>query len=114
MTAVWALAALWFGLALIASLLSMWFCISTALSEIIVGMIAQFIFAATIGADVLGVTEPWVKFLAGVGAIILTFMAGEELDPQVCGRRQRPLGSRASFSHSWDARRRRITCSDGK
>ena len=83
MTGVWALAALWFGLALIASLLSMWFRISTALSEIIVGMIAQFIFAATIGADVLGVTEPWVKFLAGVGAIILTFMAGAELDPQV-------------------------------
>jgi glutathione-regulated potassium-efflux system ancillary protein KefC len=83
MTGVWAFAALWFGLALIASLLSIWFHISTALSEIIVGMIAQFFFAATIGADVLGVTEPWVKFLAGVGAIILTFMAGAELDPQV-------------------------------
>ncbi len=36
MTGVWALAALWLGLALIASLLSIWFRISTALSEIVV------------------------------------------------------------------------------
>jgi glutathione-regulated potassium-efflux system ancillary protein KefC len=83
MTGIWALAALWFGLALIASLLSIWFRISTALSEIIVGMIAQLILGSTIGSDVLGITEPWVKFLAGAGAIILTFMAGAELDPQV-------------------------------
>jgi hypothetical protein len=33
MTGVWALAALWLGLALIASLLSIWFRISTALSD---------------------------------------------------------------------------------
>src|SRR5450631_526108 len=83
MTGVWGLAALWLGLALVASLLSIWFRISTALSEIIVGMIAQLILGATIGSDVLGITEPWVKFLAGAGAIILTFMAGAELDPQV-------------------------------
>ena len=43
MTSVWALAALWLGLALIASLLSIWFRISTALSEIVVGTIAQLI-----------------------------------------------------------------------
>jgi hypothetical protein len=40
MTSVWALAALWLGLALIASLLSIWFRISTAMSEIMVGTIA--------------------------------------------------------------------------
>jgi len=83
MTGVWALAALWFGLALAASFASNWFRISTALSEIIVGMLAQLILGATIGADVLGTNEPWVKFLAGVGAILLTFLAGAELDPQV-------------------------------
>src|SRR5207247_1043234 len=43
MTGVWALAALWLGLALVASLLSIWFRISTALSEIVVGTIAQLI-----------------------------------------------------------------------
>ncbi len=83
MTGVWALAALWFGLALIASLTSNWFRISTALSEIIVGMTASAVFGAMIGPDVLGTNEPWVKVLAGTGAILLTFLAGAELDPQV-------------------------------
>lgn len=83
MTAVWALAALWLGLALIASLLSIWLRISTALSEIIVGTIAQLIIGAAIGSAVLGTDESWVKFLSGVGAIVLTFLAGAELDPQV-------------------------------
>lgn len=46
MTGVWALATLWIGLALVASLLSIWFRISTALSEIVVGTIAQLIIGA--------------------------------------------------------------------
>jgi glutathione-regulated potassium-efflux system ancillary protein KefC len=83
MTGVWALAALWLGLALVASLLSIWFRISTALSEIVVGTIAQLIIGAAIGSAVLGTDESWVKFLSGLGAIVLTFLAGAELDPQV-------------------------------
>ena len=79
MTSVWALAALWLGLAVVATLFSIWLRISTALSEIAVGTIAQFIF----GLAVLGTDEPWVKFLSGIGAIVLTFLAGAELDPQV-------------------------------
>ena len=50
MTGVWALAALWLGLALIASLLSIWLRVSTALSEIVVGTIAQLIIGAAIGS----------------------------------------------------------------
>lgn len=83
MTGVWALASLWLGLALIASLLSIWFRISTALSEIVVGTAAQLIIGAVIGAAVLGTDETWIKFLSGMGAIVLTFLAGAELDPQV-------------------------------
>jgi glutathione-regulated potassium-efflux system ancillary protein KefC len=83
MTSVWGLAALWLGLALIASLLSIWFRISTALSEIVVGTIAQLIIGAAVGSAVLGTDESWVKFLSGLGAIVLTFLAGAELDPQV-------------------------------
>jgi glutathione-regulated potassium-efflux system ancillary protein KefC len=83
MTSVWALAALWLGLALIASLLSIWLRISTALSEIVVGTIAQLIIGAMIGQAVLGTDESWVKFLSGIGAIVLTFLAGAELDPAV-------------------------------
>ena len=65
MTGIWALAALWLGLALIASLLSIWLRISTALSEIVVGTIAQLIIGAVIGAAVLGTDETWIKFLSG-------------------------------------------------
>ena len=83
MTGVWSLAALWLGLALIASLLSIWLRISTALSEIVVGTIAQLIIGAAIGSAVLGTDESWVKFLSGIDAIVLTFLAGAELDPVV-------------------------------
>lgn len=83
MTAVWALVTLWLGLALIASLLSAWLRVSTALTEIIVGTAAQLVLGTAFGATVLGIDEPWVKFLAGIGAIVLTFLAGAELDPTV-------------------------------
>jgi glutathione-regulated potassium-efflux system ancillary protein KefC len=32
---------------------------------------------------VLGTDESWIKFLSGIGAIVLTFLAGAELDPAV-------------------------------
>ena len=83
MTGVLALAALWLALALIASLLSIWLRISTAPSEIVVGTVAQLIIGAIIGSAILGTDESRVKFLAGIGAIVLTFLAGAELDPQV-------------------------------
>jgi glutathione-regulated potassium-efflux system ancillary protein KefC len=44
MTEIWALAALWLGLAFIAALFAVWFRVSTALTEIIVGVIAQHTF----------------------------------------------------------------------
>jgi hypothetical protein len=83
MTSIWTLASLWLGLALIASLISIWLRISTALSEIVVGTIAQLIIGALIGSTVLGTDESWIRFLSGLGAIVLTFLAGAELDPAV-------------------------------
>ena len=99
MTGVLALAALWFGLALIASLVSVWFRGSTALTEIIIGIVAQLTIGAIVGsgalgtndiwvkflsgAGVLGADDIWVKFLSGAGAILLTFLAGAELDPAI-------------------------------
>jgi hypothetical protein len=70
-------------IALVASLLSIWFRISTALSEIVVGTIAQLIIGGAVGSAILGTEESWIKFLSGIGAIILTFLAGAELDPVV-------------------------------
>jgi glutathione-regulated potassium-efflux system ancillary protein KefC len=79
---VWGLASLWLGLALIATLFSIWFRIATALSEIVVGTVAQLIIGAALGAT-LKANEPWITFLSGTGAIVLTFLAGAELDPTV-------------------------------
>lgn len=83
MTHYWALAALWLGLALVATLLSIWLRVATALSEIVVGTIAQLIIGAAIGGALLGTQESWITFLSGAGAIILTFLAGAELDPKI-------------------------------
>jgi len=79
----WFLATLWLGLALLATLLSIWFKIATALSEIVVGTVAQLVIGALIGSSVLGTGQSWIVFLSGAGAIMLTFLAGAELDPAV-------------------------------
>ncbi len=83
MTGIWAQAALWLGLALLASLVSIWLKMATALSEIVVGTIAQLVIGVALGAAVLQGDVTWVLFLSGAGAILLTFLAGAELDPDV-------------------------------
>lgn len=72
---VWLISALWLGLALAASLISIWVGISVALIEIMVGALA----GNTVGLSI----APWVNYLAGFGAILLTFLAGAEIDAQV-------------------------------
>jgi len=72
---IWLTSALWVGLALASSLISIRVAISVALIEIIVG---------SVGGNLLGMAvTPWVNYLAGVGAILLTFLAGAEIDPVV-------------------------------
>jgi Kef-type K+ transport system membrane component KefB len=72
---VWLASALWLGLALIAAMISVWVAISVALIEIMVGAVAGNIVGLTLA--------PWVNYLAGFGAILLTFLAGAEIDPAV-------------------------------
>jgi glutathione-regulated potassium-efflux system ancillary protein KefC len=82
MTETWALAALWVGLALLAGLLAVWLRVVTAMSEVMVGIVA----GAVLGTAFLGVDHDWIRFLAGAGAIILVFLAGTELEPEVFRR----------------------------
>jgi Kef-type K+ transport system membrane component KefB len=72
---IWLESALWVALALAASLISMRVAISVALIEIVVG---------AFGGNLIGMPlTPWVNYLASFGAILLTFLAGAEVDPNV-------------------------------
>lgn len=71
---VYLVAALWVGLALVASLISIRLAVSVALTEIGMGIL---------GGNVLALhATPWVDFLASFGAVLLTFLAGAEIDPE--------------------------------
>ncbi len=88
---IWAIAAIWLGLALLASLLSIRFKMSVALLEIIVGVVAGNLALLLEHYHLFGLhwelkTNPWIAFLAGFGAILLTFMAGAEIEPAVMRR----------------------------
>lgn len=93
MTEIWAQAALWLGLALVATLASIWLRVATALSEIVVGTIAQLAIGAALGGALLAGDASWLKFLSGAGAILLTFLAGAELDPVVFRRNWKEAGA---------------------
>src|SRR3989337_2192180 len=71
---IWFAAAVWMGLAFLASLISIRMGISVALIEILIGIIA---------GNFLGIhkTTEWINFLAMLGSGVLTFLAGAEIDP---------------------------------
>jgi len=72
---IWFVAAIWMGLALAASLISIWAGISVALIEILVGVLAgNFLH--------LQANNEWINFLAMLGSGVLTFLAGAEIDPR--------------------------------
>jgi Kef-type K+ transport system membrane component KefB len=76
------IAALWLALAFVASLVSIRAGVSVALIEIGMGIV---------GGNALGLsTTPWTDFLAGFGAVLLTFLAGAEIDPESLRRNLRP------------------------
>jgi len=95
---IWFVAAIWMGLALAGSLISIWTGISVALIEILVGVVAGNIAVRVEGGNlqigiaggnvdvgqlhhVLQSTE-WTNFLALLGSGVLTFLAGAEIDPR--------------------------------
>ena len=79
---IWLVAAAWMALALGASLLSIRLGISVALIEILIGVFA---------GNALGMqSTPWIDFLAAFGAILLTFLAGAEIEPAALRRHWKP------------------------
>jgi Kef-type K+ transport system membrane component KefB len=63
------------ALALVAALGSLFITISAALFEIVVGALA----GNTVGLPL----TPWIDYIASFGAIVLTFLAGTDIDPHV-------------------------------
>jgi Kef-type K+ transport system membrane component KefB len=72
---IWFQSALWMALALLAALGSLFVTISAALFEIVVGALA----GNTVGLPL----APWIDYIASFGAIVLTFLAGTDIDPHV-------------------------------
>src|SRR5213594_2469140 len=99
MEQLWWDASFWIALALISSLLSLRIEISVALVELIVGIIAGNSFHPEI--------SEWINFLASFGAVILTFLAGAELESQTLKRFWKEslvlgiIGFFAPFALSW-------------
>jgi Kef-type K+ transport system membrane component KefB len=66
------------ALALVAAAGSLFITISAALFEIMVG---------TIAGNTLGLPlTPWINYIASFGAVVLTFLAGTDIDPHVVKR----------------------------
>ncbi len=83
MTETFAVAALWLSLAVFATILANHLRVSMALAEICVGVVAGFVAERFFGPGALGADVEWLKFLASSGAVLLTFLAGAELEPTV-------------------------------
>lgn len=78
---IYAVVAFWFFSALISTIIANRLKISNALMEIIIGAGIGFIAFKTGFTDRLALDADWMKFIAGVAAIMLTFLAGSELNP---------------------------------
>jgi Kef-type K+ transport system membrane component KefB len=83
MSNIWFLAAIWMGLALIASIVSIRLRVSVALIEIFVGVLAGNFLGVHASSD-------WINFLAMLGSGVITFLAGAEIDPASLKANLRP------------------------
>ena len=83
MESIFITVSLWLALAVVSALIASSLRLSIALVEICVGVAV----AAASGffglGDVFAANSEWVRFLAASGAVVLTFLAGAELDPDV-------------------------------
>ncbi len=88
---MWMVAAVWMLLAAISAFVAIRVKMPAALIEIVAGMLAGNLIALR--------TNAWIDFVSGFGSILLTFLAGAEIDPAVLRRQLVPstvLGA-ASF-----------------
>ena len=83
MEQIYTIASLWLGLAIVSAIIAYHLRISIALVEICVGVAAAAVASAFGTGELPGADREWLRFLASSGAVLLTFLAGAELDPVV-------------------------------
>ena len=76
---IYAVAAVWMGMALAASLISIQLGVSVALVEIVVAAVLGNVPHVGQGIQ----QTEFTTFLASLGSVLLTFLAGAEIDPNV-------------------------------
>jgi len=80
---VFLIAAIWLGLAVLSAVIAYHLKISVALVEICVGVGIAAVLSALGRGSLPGANDEWIRFLAASGAVLLTFLAGAELEPHV-------------------------------
>ena len=83
MQPIFFIAAIWLLISVVAAIIAYHLDISIALVEICIGVAAAAVADHFFGPGSLGSNLPWLQFLASAGAVLLTFLAGAELDPVV-------------------------------
>lgn len=78
---IYLLASFWFFAAVLSTILANRLKISIALMEIMVGAIIGYLAFNLNLTNNLSLNADWLKFCTGIGAILLTFLAGAELNP---------------------------------
>lgn len=81
MTELLAIATFWVILSTIASFFSVWLKVTSAICEIIIGIVAAYILREHFDPNIINTEADWIKFVSTTGAIFLTFLAGTELNP---------------------------------
>jgi Kef-type K+ transport system membrane component KefB len=82
MEQVYVVATVWLALAVISAIIAYHLRVAIALVEICVGVIIAAIAGYLGKTELLGANSEWLRFLASAGAVLLTFLAGAELDPE--------------------------------
>jgi len=90
---IFTIAAFWLGLAVVSAVIAYHLKVSIALVEICVGVITAAVAGYFGKFEALGSTSEWLRFLASSGAVLLTFLAGAELEPEVLQKKLKEVSA---------------------
>lgn len=91
MEQIYTVASLWLTLAVLSAVIAYHLRLSIALVEICVGVVAAAAASHAGVSGILHAESEWLRFLASSGAVLLTFLAGAELDPVVIRKKAKEV-----------------------